>query len=156
MKKNILLLILIFSVSLIAAENNIETILDGIVLAGHETTVLVLGNHKTKYGEYLKNKYKSFNMQLQKASRKKASIKMSFHDSSGFGKTYSSYLKNNRLRYFSTLFGLFWVTSWLFHHPPSTSCTHRHCAGSTCPGHWNPQCDTVQLELVQSQHVGWH
>jgi hypothetical protein len=42
-------------------ENNIETILDGIVLAGHETTVLVLGNHKTKYGEYLKNKYKSFN-----------------------------------------------------------------------------------------------
>jgi len=41
-------------------ENNIETILDGIVLAGHETTVLVLGNHKTKYGEYLKNKFKSF------------------------------------------------------------------------------------------------
>lgn len=43
-------------------ENNIETILDGIVLAGHETTVLVLGNHKTKYGEYLKNKFKSFNI----------------------------------------------------------------------------------------------
>ncbi len=42
-------------------ENNIETILDGIVLAGNETTTLVLGNHKTKYGDYLKNKFKSFN-----------------------------------------------------------------------------------------------
>ena len=42
-------------------ENNIETILDGIVLAGYETTVLVLGNHKTKYGDYLKNKFKSYN-----------------------------------------------------------------------------------------------
>ena len=40
-------------------ENNIETILDGIVLAGHETTVLVLGNHQTKYGDYLKNKFKT-------------------------------------------------------------------------------------------------
>jgi len=42
-------------------ENNIETILDGIVLAGYKTTVLVLGNHKTKYGDYLKNKFKSYN-----------------------------------------------------------------------------------------------
>ena len=40
-------------------ENNIETILDGIALAGHETTVLVLGNHQTKYGDYLKNKFKT-------------------------------------------------------------------------------------------------
>ena len=40
-------------------ENNIETILDGIVLAGHETTVLVLGNHQTRYGDYLKNKFKT-------------------------------------------------------------------------------------------------
>lgn len=40
-------------------ENNIEIILDGIVLAGHETTVLVLGNHQTKYGDYLKNKFKT-------------------------------------------------------------------------------------------------
>jgi glycosyltransferase involved in cell wall biosynthesis len=40
-------------------ENNIETILDGIVLAGQETTVLVLGNHQTKYGDYLKNKFKT-------------------------------------------------------------------------------------------------
>jgi len=41
-------------------ENNIETILDGIVLAGHETTVLVLGNHNTKYGNHLKDKFNSF------------------------------------------------------------------------------------------------
>ena len=41
-------------------ENNIETILDGMVLAGHNTTVLVIGNHNTKYGKYLKDKFKSF------------------------------------------------------------------------------------------------
>ncbi len=39
-------------------ENNIETILDGMVLVDHETTVLVIGNHNTKYGKYLKDKFK--------------------------------------------------------------------------------------------------
>lgn len=38
-------------------ENNIETVLDGIVLYGEETTVLVVGNHNTKYGDYLKEKF---------------------------------------------------------------------------------------------------
>lgn len=38
-------------------ENNIETVLDGIVLCGEETTVLVVGNHNTKYGDYLKEKF---------------------------------------------------------------------------------------------------
>lgn len=38
-------------------ENNIETVLDGIVLSEEETTVLVVGNHNTKYGNYLKEKF---------------------------------------------------------------------------------------------------
>jgi glycosyltransferase involved in cell wall biosynthesis len=38
-------------------ENNIETVLDGIVLCKEETTILVVGNHNTKYGNYLKNKF---------------------------------------------------------------------------------------------------
>ena len=38
-------------------ENNIETVLDGIVLCGEKTTVLVVGNHNTKYGDYLKEKF---------------------------------------------------------------------------------------------------
>jgi glycosyltransferase involved in cell wall biosynthesis len=38
-------------------ENNIETVLDGIVLCEEETTVLVVGNHNTKYGDYLKEKF---------------------------------------------------------------------------------------------------
>jgi len=42
-------------------ENNIETILDGIILAGNQTTVLVVGNHNTKYGNYLKDKFNSYN-----------------------------------------------------------------------------------------------
>lgn len=40
-------------------ENNIETILDGIVLSGIQKPFLVIGKHQTPYGEYLKNKYKS-------------------------------------------------------------------------------------------------
>jgi glycosyltransferase involved in cell wall biosynthesis len=38
-------------------ENSIEIILDGVVTAGQERPFLVIGNHKTKYGEYLKKKY---------------------------------------------------------------------------------------------------
>lgn len=40
-------------------ENNIETILDGIVLSDDPTTMLVIGNHNTKFGNYLKEKFKS-------------------------------------------------------------------------------------------------
>ena len=38
-------------------ENNIETILDGIVLSEDKTTILVIGNHNTKFGNYLKDKF---------------------------------------------------------------------------------------------------
>ena len=40
-------------------ENNIETVLDGIVLCNNEMTVLVLGNHNTNFGGYLKEKFKT-------------------------------------------------------------------------------------------------
>ena len=40
-------------------ENNIETVLDGIVLCKEVRTVLVLGNHNTKFGSYLKEKFKT-------------------------------------------------------------------------------------------------
>lgn len=38
-------------------ENNIETILDGIVKSSMKQPFLVIGNHDTKYGKYLKNKF---------------------------------------------------------------------------------------------------
>lgn len=38
-------------------ENNFEMILDGVVASGITQPVLVVGNHNTKYGEKLKNKY---------------------------------------------------------------------------------------------------
>lgn len=38
-------------------ENNIDMVLQGIADAGDTTTMLVVGNHTTKYGEYLKVKY---------------------------------------------------------------------------------------------------
>jgi len=40
-------------------ENNIETILDGVVLSGDTTPMLVIGNHNTKFGNYLKDKFKA-------------------------------------------------------------------------------------------------
>lgn len=40
-------------------ENNIEIILDGYVNSKQEFPFIVVGNHSTKYGEFLKNKYKS-------------------------------------------------------------------------------------------------
>lgn len=39
-------------------ENNIETILDGVVLTEDKVPVLVIGNHDTKFGIYLKDKFK--------------------------------------------------------------------------------------------------
>ena len=41
-------------------ENNLETVLDGIVLANDQTTIIVVGNHDTKFGNYLKNKFSVF------------------------------------------------------------------------------------------------
>lgn len=38
-------------------ENNIETILDGVCVSGVSEPFLVIGNHNTKYGRYLKEKY---------------------------------------------------------------------------------------------------
>ena len=38
-------------------ENNIETILDGVVKSKAEYPFLVIGKHETKFGEYLKTKY---------------------------------------------------------------------------------------------------
>lgn len=39
-------------------ENNIETILDGVVKSSIGSPFLVIGKHKTKFGEYLKDKFK--------------------------------------------------------------------------------------------------
>ncbi|WP_394974393.1 DUF1972 domain-containing protein [uncultured Croceitalea sp.] len=40
-------------------ENNIEVILDGIVHQKNKSPFLVIGKHETKFGEYLKDKFKS-------------------------------------------------------------------------------------------------
>ena len=40
-------------------ENNFEMVLDGVVMSEEKMSILVIGKHNTKYGEYLKNKYKS-------------------------------------------------------------------------------------------------
>lgn len=40
-------------------ENNIETILDGYIQSKSREIFLVIGNYKTKYGNYLANKYRS-------------------------------------------------------------------------------------------------
>ncbi len=39
-------------------ENNIDMVLEGVVKANDANTILVVGNHTKKYGEYLKSKYK--------------------------------------------------------------------------------------------------
>jgi glycosyltransferase involved in cell wall biosynthesis len=40
-------------------ENNLEMVLDGVVLSNLKTPILVVGNHNTKFGEYLKAKFKA-------------------------------------------------------------------------------------------------
>jgi len=66
-------------------ENNIEIILDGAVLSNTEIPFLVIGNHKTKYGYYLKRKYHLYD-------------NIQFH-----GGIYDINILNN-LRYFSNLY----------------------------------------------------
>lgn len=41
-------------------ENNLDMVLEGVSLNEDQTPILVVGNHNTKYGEYLKNKFKNF------------------------------------------------------------------------------------------------
>lgn len=38
-------------------ENNLDMVLEGVVLQEDKTPILVIGNHNTKYGAYLKNKF---------------------------------------------------------------------------------------------------
>jgi glycosyltransferase involved in cell wall biosynthesis len=40
-------------------ENNLDMVLEGVALAPEKTTILVIGNHNTKYGAYLKKKFES-------------------------------------------------------------------------------------------------
>ena len=40
-------------------ENNIDMVLEGVRLSVDTTTILVIGKHDTKYGEYLKNKFQN-------------------------------------------------------------------------------------------------
>ncbi|HEX8269283.1 MAG TPA: DUF1972 domain-containing protein [Flavobacterium sp.] len=41
-------------------ENNIDMVLEGVAMCKDETPILVIGNHDTKYGAFLKNKYKNY------------------------------------------------------------------------------------------------
>ncbi|RZJ67902.1 MAG: glycosyltransferase family 1 protein [Flavobacterium sp.] len=38
-------------------ENNLDMVLEGVAKNPHNPVILVVGNHKTKYGEYLKSKF---------------------------------------------------------------------------------------------------
>nr|WP_295334125.1 DUF1972 domain-containing protein [Flavobacterium sp.] len=40
-------------------ENNLDMVLEGVAMNEDKTPILVIGKHETKYGEYLKNKFKS-------------------------------------------------------------------------------------------------
>lgn len=66
-------------------ENNLEMVLDGVVKSNDSTPILVIGNHNTKYGEYLKKRYQNY-----------ASIRF-------MGAIYNLEHLNN-LRYFSKLY----------------------------------------------------
>jgi len=39
-------------------ENNLDMVLEGVAMCENKTEILVIGKHQTKYGEYLKNKFK--------------------------------------------------------------------------------------------------
>lgn len=65
-------------------ENNIEVILKGVQKSKDDRITLVIGNHETTYGEYLKSNYKDSRIRFVKASYNKASV--------------------NNLRYFSHIY----------------------------------------------------
>lgn len=66
-------------------ENNLDMVLEGVALRKDDTPILVIGNHSTKYGSYLKEKF-----------RMCANIKF-------IGPVYKLQDLNN-LRYFSNLY----------------------------------------------------
>ncbi|MBG6111766.1 glycosyltransferase involved in cell wall biosynthesis [Flavobacterium sp. CG_9.10] len=41
-------------------ENNLDMVLEGLVLSNIKTEIIVVGNHQTKYGVFLKNKFKEY------------------------------------------------------------------------------------------------
>lgn len=41
-------------------ENNLDMVLEGVSISENKTKILVIGNHETKYGAYLKNKFQNF------------------------------------------------------------------------------------------------
>jgi glycosyltransferase involved in cell wall biosynthesis len=41
-------------------ENNLDMVLEGVAMCETKTVILVIGKHQTKYGAYLKNKFKSY------------------------------------------------------------------------------------------------
>ena len=41
-------------------ENNLDMVLEGVALNEDKTPILVIGKHQTKYGEYLKQKFKKY------------------------------------------------------------------------------------------------
>ena len=41
-------------------ENNLDLVLEGVAITEDKTPILVIGKHQTKYGEYLKNKFKDY------------------------------------------------------------------------------------------------
>lgn len=55
-------------------ENNLEIILGGIQKSKSEKVTLVVGNHETPYGEYLKSSFKDSRIRFIKATYKKESI----------------------------------------------------------------------------------
>lgn len=47
-------------------ENNIETVLDGVLISENQFPFLVVGNHETDYGQFLKGKYKDSRIRFVK------------------------------------------------------------------------------------------
>ncbi len=55
-------------------ENNIETILKGVQKSQSERVTLVVGNHETRYGEYLKSTFRDSRIRFVKGTYKKNKI----------------------------------------------------------------------------------
>jgi glycosyltransferase involved in cell wall biosynthesis len=55
-------------------ENNIELILEGVQKSSSNRLMLVIGNHETKYGEFLKNKFKDARIRFVRGTYKKEKI----------------------------------------------------------------------------------
>lgn len=55
-------------------ENNLEVILNGVLKSQSERITLLIGNHETPYGEFLKSKFKDSRIRFVKASFKKENV----------------------------------------------------------------------------------